>query len=147
MFGERPPPWPAYARLAPAKLSPPRVPRRVGPTDLAARYTEDRRGNFDIYLPVWLARQNKTIFGTLFLAGGLVHPVGTGHPKAVLCSFRPNLINSLSGRRNISCISLRNRNSTGHFARSAPPAAETLLDFPRLPLRAFDAAQNTCASP
>ena len=40
-------------------------------TDLASRYTEDRKDNFDIYLPLWLARHNKTIFGTLFVAGGL----------------------------------------------------------------------------
>lgn len=38
-------------------------------TDVAARYTDDRRANFDIYLPVWLARYNKLIFGTLFVAG------------------------------------------------------------------------------
>jgi hypothetical protein len=38
-------------------------------TDVAARYTDDRRDNFDIYLPVWLARHNKTIFGGLFAAG------------------------------------------------------------------------------
>ena len=38
-------------------------------TDVAARYTDDRRDNFDIYLPVWLARYNKHIFGTLFVAG------------------------------------------------------------------------------
>jgi hypothetical protein len=35
-------------------------------TDLAARFTQDRAANFDIYLPVWLAAHNKTIFGTLF---------------------------------------------------------------------------------
>ena len=40
-------------------------------TDVAARYTADRRDNFDIYLPVWLARYNKAIFGTLFFAGVL----------------------------------------------------------------------------
>ncbi len=40
-------------------------------TDVAARYTEDRRDNFDIYLPVWLARHNKSIFGTLFIVGSL----------------------------------------------------------------------------
>lgn len=38
-------------------------------TDLAARYTEARHDNFDIYLPLWLARHNKTIFGTLYVAG------------------------------------------------------------------------------
>ncbi len=38
-------------------------------TPIAARYTEDRRPNFDIYLPEWLARYNKEIFGPLYLAG------------------------------------------------------------------------------
>ncbi len=38
-------------------------------TPLAARYTADREDNFDIFLPVWLARHNKSIFGTLYLAG------------------------------------------------------------------------------
>ena len=38
-------------------------------TDLAARYTDDRRANFDIYLPLWLAAHNKQIFGSLFAAG------------------------------------------------------------------------------
>ena len=37
-------------------------------TGLAGRYTGDRADNFDIYLPVWLARHNKTIFGSLFIA-------------------------------------------------------------------------------
>lgn len=36
-------------------------------TDLAAKYTVDRSPNFDIYMPKWLARHNKTIFGALFL--------------------------------------------------------------------------------
>jgi hypothetical protein len=38
-------------------------------TPIAARYTDDRRANFDIYLPEWLARHNKGIFGSLYLAG------------------------------------------------------------------------------
>jgi hypothetical protein len=38
-------------------------------TAIAARYTEDRRANFDIYLPLWLATHNKRIFGSLFAAG------------------------------------------------------------------------------
>jgi hypothetical protein len=40
-------------------------------TDLVDRYTENRRDNFDIFLPLWLARHNKTIFGTLFAVGEL----------------------------------------------------------------------------
>ena len=38
-------------------------------TSLAARFTEDRRDNFDIYLPLWLARHNKLIFGVLYVLG------------------------------------------------------------------------------
>lgn len=37
-------------------------------TGVAARYTGDRVDNFDIYLPLWLARYNKEIFGSLFAA-------------------------------------------------------------------------------
>jgi hypothetical protein len=36
-------------------------------TDWAAKYTTDRSPNFDIYMPNWLARHNKTIFATFFL--------------------------------------------------------------------------------
>ena len=38
-------------------------------TGVAARYTDDRRDNFDIYLPEWLARHNKRVFGVLYVAG------------------------------------------------------------------------------
>lgn len=37
-------------------------------TPIAARYTQDRRPNFDIYLPEWLARYNRQMFGPLYLA-------------------------------------------------------------------------------
>jgi hypothetical protein len=40
-------------------------------TDVAARYTPDRADNFDIYLPLWLARHNKFVFGALYVAGML----------------------------------------------------------------------------
>ena len=38
-------------------------------TPVAARYTDDRRDNFDIYLPECLARHNKLIFGALYVVG------------------------------------------------------------------------------
>jgi len=38
-------------------------------TDVAAKYTEAREDNFDIYLPNWLARHNQRIFGTLYGLG------------------------------------------------------------------------------
>ncbi len=38
-------------------------------TAVAARYTDDRRDNFDIYLPLVIARYNKQIFGALYVAG------------------------------------------------------------------------------
>ncbi len=40
-------------------------------TAVAARFTDDRRDNFDICLPLWLARYNKVIFGWLFLGAVL----------------------------------------------------------------------------
>jgi polyferredoxin len=36
-------------------------------TAVAARYTQDRRDNFDIYLPEWLARHNKTLCGAIYV--------------------------------------------------------------------------------
>ena len=39
----------------------------LGP--LVARRTTDRRANFDIYLPAWLAARTKVIFGPLYGAG------------------------------------------------------------------------------
>lgn len=41
-------------------------------TAVAARYTEDRRDNFDIYLPEWLARHNESLFGLLYFVGIVV---------------------------------------------------------------------------
>jgi hypothetical protein len=38
-------------------------------TDVAGRYTAERQDNFDIYLPLWLARHNKQVFGGLYVAG------------------------------------------------------------------------------
>ncbi|MDI1301200.1 MAG: hypothetical protein PSX71_04795 [bacterium] len=38
-------------------------------TSVAARYTAERQDNFDIYLPLWLARHNKEVFGGLYVAG------------------------------------------------------------------------------
>lgn len=41
-------------------------------TAIAARYTDDRSPNFDIFLPRWLAQWNKQIFGSLFAASQLM---------------------------------------------------------------------------
>jgi hypothetical protein len=38
-------------------------------TGVAEGYTEERQDNFDIYLPLWLARYNKHIFGVLYVLG------------------------------------------------------------------------------
>ena len=38
-------------------------------TIVAEAYTTDHRHNFDIYLPEWLARHNKLIFGVLYGLG------------------------------------------------------------------------------
>jgi hypothetical protein len=41
-------------------------------TGLAARFTNNRVDNSDIYLPNWVARHNKAIFGTLFVINELI---------------------------------------------------------------------------
>lgn len=41
-------------------------------TPIAGRFTEDRTDAFDIYLPGWLARWNKVLFGSIFVAGELI---------------------------------------------------------------------------
>ncbi len=38
-------------------------------TPIAARYTNDRAANFDIYLPETLARYNKQVFGSMLAVG------------------------------------------------------------------------------
>jgi hypothetical protein len=38
-------------------------------TGVASRYTAERQPNFDIYLPLWLARYNQRVFGTLYVVG------------------------------------------------------------------------------
>lgn len=40
-------------------------------TAVAASDTDDRRDNFDIYLPLWLARHNERIFGWMFFGGAV----------------------------------------------------------------------------
>jgi len=41
-------------------------------TGLAARFTDEREDNFDIYLPNWVTRHNKAVFGTLFVINELI---------------------------------------------------------------------------
>ncbi len=40
-------------------------------TAVAARYTDRREDNFDIYLPRWLARHNKVIFTSIYVIGAI----------------------------------------------------------------------------
>jgi hypothetical protein len=51
-------------------------------TGIAARYTSDRRDNFDIYLPQWVARYNKLIFGGIYICGVLVTVLVWGSRRA-----------------------------------------------------------------
>ena len=36
-------------------------------TNVAERFTDERQDNFDIYLPLWLAKYNKAIYTTIFV--------------------------------------------------------------------------------
>ena len=44
--------------------------QKLTPTNLV--FTSQQADNFDIYLPLWLARYNKTIFGMLFIVNQLI---------------------------------------------------------------------------
>jgi hypothetical protein len=50
-------------------------------TAVAARYTPDRNANFDIYLPEWLAKNNKSVFGALYVIGGIVAAAQWAHSR------------------------------------------------------------------
>ena len=50
-------------------------------TAVAAKYTADRNANFDIYLPEWLARNNKSVFGALYVVGAIIAAVQWAHAK------------------------------------------------------------------
>lgn len=50
-------------------------------TAVAARYTTERNANFDIYLPEWLARNNKSIFGWLYVFGAIVAALQWAHAR------------------------------------------------------------------
>jgi hypothetical protein len=63
-------------------------------SDWAQQFTADRADNFDIYLPNWLARHNKVIFGGLFIAGELV---------VLGCWLRERRLNSLGGTASRPC--------------------------------------------
>ncbi|AGK53539.1 hypothetical protein B1NLA3E_08885 [Bacillus sp. 1NLA3E] len=41
-------------------------------TILGYKYTENQEVGFDIYLPRWLAKNNKLIFGTIYVTGLLL---------------------------------------------------------------------------
>lgn len=38
-------------------------------TGIARKYSDSQKENFDIYLPLWLAKYNKLIFTTIFITG------------------------------------------------------------------------------
>lgn len=50
-------------------------------TSVAGRYTSERQDNFDIYLPLRLARHNKAVFGGLYFAG-IVYTLWASFPAA-----------------------------------------------------------------
>lgn len=41
-------------------------------TIIARKYSDSEKDNFDIYLPNWLAKYNKIIFTTIYLAGVII---------------------------------------------------------------------------
>lgn len=72
-------------------------------TPIAARYTTDRRPNFDIFLPAWLARYNKVIFGAWFVAGvAYAAVVASGNGGAGCATASPASLRQLSSASDLS---------------------------------------------
>lgn len=46
--------------------------RKCPLTSIAERYTDDRSDNMGIYLPLWLAKHNQTIFLTVIVLGIMI---------------------------------------------------------------------------
>jgi hypothetical protein len=53
-------------------------------TPMARKHTAEQSDNFDIYLPLWLARHNKLIFGSIFAAGLLLLGLGSQYRAVVI---------------------------------------------------------------
>lgn len=90
-------------------------------SDLAARFTNDRAHNFDIYLPNWLAQHNKVIFGVLFVAGELV----------------------VLGCWLVSCMRRQPIGSVNHAVAIRHPAHDLKWSFARLGVSRFIAICST----
>jgi hypothetical protein len=71
--------------------------RRCPLTALAARYTSERADNFDIYLPLWLARYNKEIFGALFVVNEAIVLWCWLYAIALLCGLALPVIHVVMG--------------------------------------------------
>jgi hypothetical protein len=56
--------------------------RRCPLTCMSARFRNERRENFDILLPMWLAKRDKLIFGALYFVGVLFAFRGCGYPRS-----------------------------------------------------------------
>jgi hypothetical protein len=41
-------------------------------TVMARKYSDSEKDNFDIFLPIWLAKYNKLIFTTLYVIGLII---------------------------------------------------------------------------
>jgi hypothetical protein len=55
---------------------------------LAARCTDERARNFDVYLPNWLASHNKAIFGMLFVVKRINSAVVLAETRTIIIGQR-----------------------------------------------------------
>lgn len=53
-------------------------------TVLAAKYSNSSKENFDIFLPLWLAKYNKQIFGTVFACSFILVLLHYSYPRLIL---------------------------------------------------------------
>ena len=100
-------------------------------TGVAARYTPERQPNFDIYLPVWLARYNKEIFGPLFVAGLLTTGVVWLRQDAPPAFVYEERLGLARWRDDRGCLAVFNPSVTP-LTRVALVEQPALTDVPRI---------------
>jgi hypothetical protein len=74
-------------------------------TDVAARYTDDRQDNFDVYLPLWLVLRDKQVFGPWSWVGGWL-PSGPGCAEHALSARRRDDVRMMRQQVTIACIAV-----------------------------------------
>ena len=86
-------------------------------TNVVGHYTSERQDNFDIYLPLWLARYNKEVFGGLYVAGIVYTIMGVGSRRYLTNSLHVVLVSRKLRRDLVHFRQKRRRSDSATLCR------------------------------